>query len=288
MRRMERARRRLLVLPLWGISGALRAAGATPGGPDAPTPVLRLGLAPFLSPQALLTAFASLRAHLVRTLGSPVELYTARDFRSLLEGARRGDYEIVLLPGHLAALLALDDGWLPLARTAPVTEVLVLVRADGPVQAAAGLRGRPVGMLDALSLAATVGTAWLRRQSLGPEDTPPLAMTSINSALLALQRDEVAAVVATETQLATMPPSLTAATRVLARLDRIPGPLYMARPGTTPAQRQRWLAAMSTYEPDKARPLTAANSRPSPLTNADLAPLAPYAELARRQLAAPR
>jgi ABC-type phosphate/phosphonate transport system substrate-binding protein len=224
----------------------------------------------------------------VRSLGQPVELYTARDFRSLYDSARRGDYDIAMLPAHMAALLAADDGWMPLVRTTPLSDVLVLVRSGGPIRQAADLRGRPVGMLEPLSLSAMVGTLWLQRQAWYRADLAPAVMASINSALLALLRDEVGAVVAAETQLASLQAALVARTRVLERLERIPGPIYMARPNTPPAQHQRWLAAMTGFQPDPARPTTASNVRLTPLDAADLAPLARYADLTRQRLAGPR
>jgi phosphonate transport system substrate-binding protein len=267
----------------------LALALAWAGRPHAQPAALRLGLAPFLSPNALMAAFRPLREHLQQQLQQPVELYTARDFLSLFDAARRNDYDIALLPAHLAALLARDHGWIPMAYTVRSTAVLVVASTASGLQSPAQLRGQRVAMLDPLSFSATVGTAWLRSQGLNPPgDVTPVASASINSALLALHRGEVAAVVVVSSQLAALPESLTRPTRVLARLENIPAPLYMGRPGLDAGLLPRLRDALTRFEPDPSRPTTAANVRPSPLTLADLQPLATYAELARQALAAAR
>ena len=173
-----------------------RAAGAP----------LRIALAPFLSPAALLNAFRPLREHLERELDRPVEMVTEKDFRSLVEATRRLDHDIVQLPAHLARLAMVDWRYQQVAGTLELVDVQVLVKADGVVREPAGLKGQRVGMLDPLSLTATVGRRWLQQQGLADE-VEVLALPSINSALLALDRGEVAMIVAGATQLVNLPPS---------------------------------------------------------------------------------
>lgn len=266
---------RLAALGLLPSAAALRAAEP-----------LRVGLAPFLSPAALLATFRPLREHLGQALGQPVEMYTARDFPALAGALQRGEYDLAFVPAHLGWLAIEDWGWVPAAGTVQRTQVQVLVRAGGPVRSSADLRGRRVGMLDPLSLVAAVGTAWLQAQGLGPPaGAERVTLPSINSALHALDRDELAAVVAASTQLLGLPPGTPGSYRLLAGLGDIPGPVYLARPGLPADTLARWRAALLSFQPDPQRPSTAANTRPTPLDADALAPLAPYAELARQVLA---
>lgn len=267
-------RRTLLALPL------LPAAAAR-----AQTAPLRVGLAPYLSPAALLTAFRPLTEHLQRHLGQPVETYTARDFLAISRSVRDTEHDLALVPAHLGRVALSDWRWQPLARTVAATSVVVIVRGGGQVRRAADLRDAAVGMLDPLSLTAAVGARWLAEQGL--DGLRVVALPSINSALIALERDEVAAVVAAATQLLGLPPSTPGGQRTLARLDDIPGPVWIARPGTPPETAARWRDALLAFVPDPARAITAANARPLPLAAADLDTVEPYAADLRRQLARP-
>ena len=250
---------------------------------------LRLGLAPYLSPPALMAAFRPVREQLSQQLGQAVALYTARDFRALADAVRQAEYDAALLPAHMAHVAVADWGWTPLARTIGATPVLVLVRGGGAIHTPADLRGMRVGMLDLLSLTAAVGARWLEEQALsGPGGAVMQALASINSALFALERDEVAAVVATASQLQGLPPRTPGAQRALARIDAIPGPMYLARPGLPPETLERWRRAWWALAPDPARPVTAANAAPTALAAADLQPMALHAAYLRRQLTAPR
>lgn len=267
--------RRSLMLAALGCS--LGGAGA-----HAAAPALRLGIAPFLSPAALLAVFRPLREQLAASLGQPVQLYTARDFRALIEAVRGGDYALALVPAHLARLAVQDWDWSPMAGTVQATPVLVVVRGAGAITTPADLAGQHIGMLDLLSLSATVGSDWISRQRLAVTLSP---QPSINSALVALQRDELAAVVATASQLRRLPPQTPTGQRVLVTLASIPGPQYIARPGLLAAEVERWRRALLAFRPDPAAPTTAPNSALTPLTEAAMAHVDLYAAELRRQLA---
>jgi len=278
-----KARRRVLAL-LAGAAGLpLRPAAAQAQGSGQAEP-LDVALAPFLSPTALLATFAPLREHLGRTLRRPVEMVTARDFRSLAEATRRAEHDVVQLPAHLARLAMVDWGWRFVAAPTATVTVLVCVKGSGPVRSAADLRGRAVGTLDALSLTATVGRRWLEQQGLAAS-TRVVTMASINSALFALDRDEVAAIVCADTQLATLPPTTPRGERVLATITDIPAPLYLARPTLAPAEVAVLRTAFESFQHDPAKPQTAANSPLRPLGEARLAALDGYVAIARQALA---
>jgi phosphonate transport system substrate-binding protein len=271
---LTRTRRALLALPLWA-AGGLRAQARPP---------LNVALSPFLSPASLLGTFNPLRLHLEQSLARPVELVTARDFRALLAATRRGEHDVVQLPAHLARLAMLDWGWRMLAAPAERVTVIVAVKERSPLRTAAGLRGATVAMLDRLSLTATVGRRWLELNGLA-ETTTVQALPSINSMLFALDRDEVAAFVAADTQLNSLPAATPRGERVLATIGSVPGPLFVARP-TLPADELAALrTAFTTFRPDTSRPPTAANSLLQPLDDARLAALDGFVAIARRALA---
>ena len=277
-------RRRLLVTA----AGTSLLPGLVPAAGRAQE-TLRLGLAPYLSPPALMAVFRPVREQLSQRLGLAVETYTARDFRALADAVRLAEFDAAMLPAHLARVAAADWGWLPLARTIAATPVLVLVRGQGAVRAPADLRGAQVGMLNLLSLTAAAGARWLADQGLAGQGGAVIqTQTSVNSALYALERDEIAAVVAAASQLQGLPPQTPTGQRTLARIESIPGPMYLARPGLAGPTLERWRQAWLSLTPDPARPVSAANAAPVALAMADLLAMEPYAQFLRRQLAAPR
>lgn len=276
--------RRLVLLTLAGASAGLLAPRRPARAQASP---LRIALAPFLSPAALLGAYRPLREHLERSLVRPVEMVTAKDFRLLAEATQRGEHDVVQLPAHLARLAMVD--WRHQMVAAPIEPVTVIVgvKANGPVRSAGDLRGRFVGMLDPLSLTATVGRRWLQMQGIA-DDVTVLALPSVNSALYALDRGEVAAFVAADTQLVTLPPATPRGDAVLATIGGIPAPVFVARPGLPAAELAALRAAMARFTPDPTRPPSAANSPLRPLDEARLAALDGLVAIARQALAAPR
>ena len=248
---------------------------------------LRVGLVPFMSPTVLLNAFRGVREHLERSLDRPVEMLTGKDFRSLVEATARDEYDLVLLPAHVARLAMVDWRYAPVAGTVDALNVQVLVKGNGPIRTAADLKGQSAGMLDALSLTASVGVKWLQDQGLAG-DVKVQPLPSINSAMFALERDEVAMVVAGVTQLAMLPASTPRNERVLATIRDIPGPIYVARPGLPADDLARLRAAMAAFKPDPAQPVTASNAVLRPVSAAELAALDPFVAIARKALAVPR
>ncbi len=269
----------------WSALSALSMVGgrAAAQGTQAGQAPLSIVLAPFLSPGSLISVYRPLREHLEKHLQRPVEMLSAKDFRTLAEEARRGDHAVVQLPAHLGRLAMLEWGHELLAAPAAPVTVLVLVKDASAVRSAADLRGRSVGTLDPLSLTATVGRRWLDTQGLSGQ-VQLLSMASVNSAMYALNRDEVAAVVAADTQLATLPAATPRGERVLASIGGMPGPLLLAGPSLPRAEREALRAALACYVPDATRPVSAANSRHSPLPEAQLRALDAYAAIARQAL----
>ena len=272
----------------------LALLGALPGGVPvlmAPTfaadPPLTLGLVPYLSPAAMLSAYRPLREHLERTLGRAVEMVTTKDFRTLVEATRSLRYDVVLLPAHVARLAISDWRHEPLATTAITVHVQVLVRANSAIKRAADLGGGRAGMLDALSLTGTVGRKWLQDQGLG-DSVEVVSLPSINTALHALDHGEISMVVAATSQLLALPPATPRSERVLAEIRDIPPPIYIARPGYSAAELARLRAALASFKPDPSQPTTAHNTLLQPVSAQQLATLDSFAAIARKALAAPR
>lgn len=216
---------------------------------------LTVGVPPFLSAGAVLETVRPMREHLERRLGRPVEVYSARDFRAMYEAARRGDDDLVVLPAHAAAVAIADWQYRPLVSLFDDTTLLVMVRKDGPLRSVADLRGQRIGMLDPVSLSAVSAMQWLRGQQLLPgQDVHPVTLSSISSGLVALERDEIDALMITSVQMSMLRGTPANVMRQLAVGPPLPAPLLLAH-GRLPEDQVRLLSqALLDFQPDPQRP----------------------------------
>lgn len=225
-------------------------------------PALTIGLAPFLTTAALLNAFRPLREHLTRQLQQPVELYTARDFIDQLRQTRAGAHDISYLPSHLAGLAISDWGFHPLAGSLSRTPVLLLVRKGSGLREPADLRGRKIGALGQLSLSAAVGSLWLQRQQLRPgREVQLIAQTSINTALISLERGDVDAVFATRNQVDMLPAEGFRQHEALTEVGQVEAPIFVAQPRISAERAARLREALLAFVPDPTRPGLVGNTQ---------------------------
>lgn len=266
--------------------GAANLGIGLPLRAQAPSPAAyRLGLTPFLSPTAMVTAFKPLREHLEARLRRTVEVYTARDLPVMVASTQRGEYDVAMLPAHLARLATTDWRFQLLAGTLPAVPVLILVRPDSPLRQAADLRGRRLGALDRLSIVGATALAWMRAQRLvADSDFEFVALPSVNSAMFALNRGEVDALAIAQSQVAALPADTPRDTRVLAQAGDIQGPMYVARADLPLPDQAAWRDALLSFTPLPDRPNTAGNVRPHAVTPEAFARLEPLAQEARRLL----
>lgn len=270
------------------LAAALLLAGAAARAQPRPRPrPLLVAVPPFLSPSAALAAFRPLRQHLEAQLKQAVELYTARDFRDLVEQARRGEHDVTLLPAHLAGLALSDWGFQPVAATVETTPVLILLRQGSTIRSAAELRGKRLGTLGSLSLTAAVASLWLRQQQLEPgRDITLITQPSMSSAVISLEQGDIEAIAVARTQLHLLPPGSPGGQITLAELGDIPTPVYVARPDLPATELARLRRAWHSFAPDPTAPSTVVNSHVHEVARADLQRAARYREVARQQLEA--
>ena len=216
---------------------------------------LTVGVPPFLSAAAMLETVRPMREHLERRIGRPVEFYSARDFRALFDAARRGDHDLVVLPAPAAAVAIADWQYRPLVSLFEDTALRVMVRKDGPLRGVADLRGRRVGMLDAMSLSAVSAMQWLRGQQLQPgQDVHPVTLSSISGGVVALERDEIDALMITSVQLSMLRGTSANAMRQLAVGPPLPAPLLLAHARLPEDQTRLLTQALLDFQPEPQRP----------------------------------
>lgn len=276
------ARRRLL---RYAAASALAAAATRGSAQPAVAAPLRVGLVPYLSTRALISLYQPLREHLQGTLRRLVQLYTAQDFRALAVNAREGEYDIALLPPHIARVAAADWGQQFVARFAQTSEVQLVTLPTAALALPDGLRGRTVAAIDPLSITTLVLRRWLAERGLQVgRDVDIRYVHSISSGVIALERGDAVALVGAIGQFRDIVDGGAARLKVAATLATIPTPAFVAHPRVPADDVASIRRALLAFVPQSA----GAGISRSPFVAGhidDLAAVQPYAVEVRRLLA---
>jgi len=227
-------------LSIW--SGAPQAAEATPQRG------LTVGVAPYLSTRTLLGVYQPLQAHLHRQLATKVDVFTAADFRAFYLNAIEGDYDLAIMPAHLARLAQMEHGFVPLVRYTSGARGLVVTKAGSSIANPEGLRGQKVAVPDRLTLATILCLEWLKARNIRVDrDFQVVQTPSFNSAMYALEHDEAVAAIAAPAALAQMEPQLREKIRVVVDTGDYINLVYLAHPRVEPKARARLKDALLEF-----------------------------------------
>ncbi len=166
---------------------------------------LQVGVLPNLSPRVLLTNYRPLRDHLSATLGMPVEIVTAPDFRVFQARTLAGEYDLVVTAANLGRLAQLDAGLAVIAGFEPPIPALLVMLKAAPVQSIEALRGKALAVSNPQSLLVLAGKNWLRQRGLAAgtdyelvwtrnEDSLAQALTSGSAPLAMMSAGELRAI----------------------------------------------------------------------------------------------
>ncbi|GAB4475784.1 MAG: hypothetical protein OHK0044_21290 [Burkholderiaceae bacterium] len=276
------ARRRLL---RYAAASALAAAVTRGSAQPAGAAALRVGLVPYLSTRALISLYQPLREHLQSALQRPVQLYTAQDFRAVALNARNGEYDVALLPPHIARVAVADWGMQFVARFAQTSEVQLVTLATTELALPDGLRGRIVAAIDPLSITTLVLRRWLAGRGLAVgRDVDIRYVHSISSGVIALERGDAVALVGAIGQFRDIVDGSAARVTVAATLATIPTPAFVAHPRVSADDVASIRQALLAFVPQSA----GAGISRSPFIAGhidDLAAVEPYAVEVRHLLA---
>ena len=236
----------------------------------------QVGVLPNLSPRVLLTNYRPLRDHLSATLGMPVEIATAPDFRTFQERTLAGEYDLVVTAANLGRLAQLDAGLTVIAGFEPPIPALVVTLKATPAPSIEALRGKALAVSNPQSLLVLTGKNWLRQRGLAagpdyelvwtrPEDSLAQALTS-GSAPLAMMsagelraiRPEIAERLTVMDEFARLPNFLLLQGRAMPpeRVSALKAAL-MAFPATVPGQEFAALTGVRAIRPVPAEDLAA-------------------------------
>lgn len=215
---------------------------------------LEVGIFPYLSPRAVLGAHAPMKVYLETQLARPVNMSTAPGFKDIYERTRGGEYDLVILPPHLARLAQIEAGYVPVAIYSKVLKGLLVVRRDSPYQKVSDLAGKAIVAPDRLAIVTFIGLQYLREHGLQAGTHYTLSTsTSHSSAAYSVTQGEFDAVVTERAAFEKQIPEETRRNlRVLSVMGNVPHVMFMAHPRMGREQIDRLRAALLKFAVDSA------------------------------------
>ena len=264
-------------LPLAALT--LAALLATPVSAAEPA-ALQMGLLPYLSGERLFEYFLPMKEYLEAQLMRRIVLTTAPDFKTYVQRAARGDYDIYQTAPHFALLAETEQGYRRVSRLTRELDGDVIVHRDSPVQRLEDLRGRIVVTPDALAITSMLGEQLLRDHGLSPgRDYRLLRAASHNNAVLTVHRGAADAALTSAAVFEQLSPEIKHDLRVLTKTRQVPHMMVMAHRRMPQAEYSRLKAALLAFTRDgPGRKFFEATGYGDmgPITDADMAQLRPF------------
>ena len=281
------------ITPLCLAKRGLRAAAlaiALLAGPVLATekPPLQMGLLPYLSGERLFEYFLPMKDYLEAQLQRRIVLSTAPDFKTYVQRAARGDYDIYQTAPHFALLAETEHGYRRVSRLTRELDGDVIVRRDAPVQRVEDLRGRTVITPDALAITSVLGEQLLKDHGLNPGHDYRLSRASShNNAILTVRRGAADAAFTSAAVFEQLPPDIKRDLRVLTKTRQVPHMMVMAHRRLQQAEYDRLKTALLAFTrngPGQKFFETTGYGDMGPITDADMARLQPFLPVLKERL----
>jgi phosphonate transport system substrate-binding protein len=127
---------------------------------------LQIGVLPNVSARIIATQYEPVQAYLSSKLERQVSISTATDWASFYRNTKADQYDVVVAAAHVARLMQVDLGMVPVASYVPNIKglfVMTKMATDTSVQA---LRGSKLVLANPASLVAFESEQWLDKQGL--------------------------------------------------------------------------------------------------------------------------
>lgn len=251
-------------------------------------PPLQMGVLPYLSSERLFERFLPMKEYLEAQLGRRIVMSTAPDFKTYVQRAARGDYDIYQTAPHFALLAEIAQGYRRASRLARDLSGDVIVRRADPAQRVEDLRGRTVITPDALAITSMLGEQLLKEHRLLPgRDYRLLRAPSHNNAIMTVYRGQAEAAFSSVEVLEGQSPEVRRKLRVLAKTRQVPHMMIMAHPRLSQTEYERLKSALLAFTrdgPGRKFFETTGYGDMGPITDADMARLRPFLEVLKERL----
>lgn len=254
----------------------------------APLPPLQMGVLPYLSSERLFKNFLPMKHYLEAQLGRRVVMSTAPNFKTYIQRAARGDYDIYQTAPHFALLAENEQGYRRLARFSRELSGNVIVRQDSQIQHVADLRDRVVVSPDVLAITSVLGERLLHDNGLvAQRDYRLLRSNSHNNAIWTVYRRQADAAFTSAAVYESLRPDIKRALRVLSRTPEVPHMMLMANSRLSEAEYSQLKAVLLAFTrngPGKQFFTSTGYYDIAPITDDDMARLQDFQPILKARL----
>lgn len=248
---------------------------------------LRLGIMPFNSTLALINTHQPLRQHLERTLGRPVEIFTAVDYAAFHRDSLAGQFDLLITGPHFG-VMCLEKDYAALFHYKASLKPIFVVRTDAGLRDARALKGKKIGLSNRLSVSSIVGLKWLADQGLkAGQDFEVLEKTTHGAAIAAVAVGDLDAALTTYTPLKQVPADVRAKVGEIPSTVQVPHLMTLAHNRLGPRGVEQVREALRAFP---ATPEGQAFFRDTgyqgydPIQPADVKALQPYVPIVRQMM----
>lgn len=249
---------------------------------------LQMGLLPYLSSDQLFKNFLPMKNYLEVQLNRRIEMSTAPNFKTYVQRAAHGDYDIYQTAPHFALLAETESGYHRVSRFMRELDGSVVVRNDSTVKRIEDLRGRTVITPDALAITSMLGEQLLKDHGLmSGRDYQLDRSISHNNAILTVFNGGADAALTSAAVFEHLDAEYKRELKILTKTRTVPHMMIMANPRLTPAEFQKLKSALLAFKSNGAgRNFFEATGYGDmgPITDADMAQLRPFIKATQEQL----
>lgn len=249
---------------------------------------LQMGLLPYLSSDKLFKEFLPMKNYLEVKLNRRIEMSTAPNFKTYVQRAAHGDYDIYQTAPHFALLAETKSGYHRVSRFMRELDGSVVVRSDSTVKRIEDLRGRTVITPDALAITSMLGEQLLKDHGLmSGRDYQLDRSSSHNNAILTVFNGGADAALTSAAVFENIDAEYKRELKILTKTRTVPHMMIMANPRLTPAEFQKLKSALLAFNKNGAGRIffeATGYGDMGPITDADMAQLRPFIKATQEQL----
>jgi phosphonate transport system substrate-binding protein len=192
---------------------------------------LQIGVLPNVSARIIATQYEPLQSYLTQKLDRNVSVSTATDWAAFYRNTKAEQYDVVVAAVHVARLMQIDLGLMPIASYTPNIKGLFIMAKTATDTSVQALKGSKLVLANPASLLAFEGEYWLEKQGLkAGADYSIMSVRGDDSVGLTLIRGDACGGMLSVGEFNQHPPSVKEQLKIIQNYTEVPSFVVLAHP----------------------------------------------------------